>query len=335
MENLNKKIFTMSVVSTALSVVCIILMIVFTIHINNLEVRIMSLEKNGGSSLSDVIDNTLPGDLVEDEKTIDDVISRTDEAIKEIRSSNKYMIMQMSNADDTDALITNTKGEGMYQDASGNVLVYLKNGNSVYYEENIYYGSDVPVIDQLRSAIVNSKSVGARVLQTQDLDTDGVEEYCFDIYGWDNIEKSMASLGEEYAHDVAMSIKQGLQEYGQYSAEQLEHINMRYSVAFKDGKIAGMGCFYFIGEGATGAWKNCTQEWAIGAIVDVYDWEIPESFYNFDWSTIQTADATELAKMCTDALDNVQTMLNKFDEDNGYTDVSDAANSNDTDSSDK
>ena len=321
MEKSIKTIKNLAIINAIISVALIICLVVFGIHVTNLALRITELEENQGMSMEEQASLIPPGTEITEADKKQEIVDRTVTDLKAALESNTYFTLVMSDTENYDMIVTNEHGEAIYQDNKGQTLVYMDDGNSVYFADNVYYGADVTILHQLLSAFEAYDDIKPTIYESAngyDESAGGnIEEYCYDIHGWTELEKAFKPLGGDYASNIITAMRSSLELSG--LNEDFDNINVRYSVAFLDGKLVGLGCYYYFGEDSIGAWADCAQDWLVASMFPVLEWKIPEEFINFEWDDIADADSETLGKQFESVLDEVQSMLTEFDAKMGFT----------------
>lgn len=323
MENTIKrlKLFTIinSVVSVALAVTTIFTAIK-VVEVENYLDKVSGLE---GINDAVFLDGELPGTEITGAER-DELVTKILNDVTALKSKNLYLSASRG-GEVNSVLVTNQYGESVYQMEDGNMTVYLNDGNTVYYSDKIYYGSDVDFITLSKAVADIAVKGNGTVIKIADTNETGVipnsgidyevVEYAIDIKGWDNIKQIYTSMNPSHADEFIENLKNVIKS-SQPNVD-VEHTNMRLTYGYHADEIQALGMYYYFGEDSKGSWNNCYQDWFIEGIVEVYEWSLGDDWYNYDFTKMAESDGTELSNMMQTVYDNISEMLKKFEEDNG------------------
>ena len=336
-------------VVTALLVVLLICVAILGFYTANLSADVKYLSSQLGTS-TPTDENVPGGDIVTDEDERTELAEMFTSSMTTISSKAYYFDIDtgrtaddseasdtetstVSNTSDTsdtsddetltDVLLTNSSGESWYQESMGNIAIFLKDRTSVYYGQNIYYGKDCTILDQLKTAVTMANDGKAEILKVSEKDSSEagvpIGEYAIDIHGWDAIRELYTPLGDDYADSKIESIKQNIEDSN--LPEDTSYATVRYLLVYYDGALAAMGRYYYFGEDAIGNWSSCYTDWYTDSFFEVYDWELTDDWYDYDYSKLPDSDGTDVKAMLDEQYNIISTMLAKFSADNStYSD---------------
>lgn len=224
--------------------------------------------------------------------------------IESIRDNNGY-IHVYTDEEKYDTYIYNKNGEafGVGSDTT-NMTVFRNDGKAVRYTDSIMLTEDLDILELTLNSLyaIDGKDIEMYEAKSTAIDTEaytGYREYYAVFNTYDEIRKLYSSVGAEYADSMVESIKS----------------------AFHEGVVPTFKIFYMIsdGGGLTVACHLVEEEetylnWYYDGYLLVYDWELPEEWYTYDFS-----DAKKSEDMLTALSESLEAMLMKYAEDNEVT----------------
>ena len=346
MDNKKPNVPIYARVVTALLVVLLICVAILGFYTANLSADVKYLSSQLGTS-TPTDENVPGGDIVTDEDERTELAEMFTSSMTTLSSKAYYFDIDTGRAADdseasdtetstvsntsdtsddeplTDVLLTNSSGESWYQESMGNIAIFLNDKTSVYYGQNIYYGKDCTILDQLKTAVTMANDGKAEILKVSEKDSSEagvpIGEYAIDIHGWDAIRELYTPLGDDYADSKIESIKQNIEDSN--LPEDTSYATVRYLLVYYDGALAAMGRYYYFGEDAIGNWSSCYTDWYTDSFFEVYDWELTDDWYDYDYSKLPDSDGTDVKAMLDEQYNVISTMLDKFSADNStYSD---------------
>ena len=300
-------------------IVCNIFLVVRT---SDLTDKVIQLEAMSGLNIYD--NEYIPSGIDMGSKAEEkQMISRLLADVNTLRRGNYYIPMYEGNAEEPiSILIYNKDNECVMQDNAGGQTIYLTDGNMVYFGEDVIYGSDCSLVDQVAHAIEVCQEGNAEIKYAGEIDVSvgsgKAEQYIIDTHGWENIQKIYAKHDAVYGAEMVTSMKENLAN--SIEADYLAFPHYRYCFTLVDDELVAISNYMYFGEEAIGSWNECYSNWGIEGWFEVYDWDIPEWWYTYDFANIGETDGSEALEQAVALVEGIQTMLAKFDSDNS-TDV--------------
>ena len=225
--------------------------------------------------------------------------------LDDIISKNAYI--QVYSSDDAyDTYIYNAKGEIFGQGSDTNYMtVFRKDGTAIRYTDSISVGQDIDILSLSRNVLnlIGKDDVEIKQVKNDDVSPDemGYNEYAVYVKSWDAIRDIYSPVSDEFADTMVSSIQDSMGEdwdpcFKFYFAAGLDEDNGSFSVTCdlidKDGK----------------EYIN----WRFDGYLLVYDWELTEDWYTYDFSDADTSE-----DMLTDLVGKLGAMMKQYAEDNG------------------
>lgn len=257
---------------------------------------------NGASSMEEAIDN----DYVETRlgKEYKDAVADIMKAVEYVRDNNGYVHV-FTDEEQYDTYIYNKKGEAFgVGSESTNMTVFRNDGVSIMFTDMIVQTEALDILELVvnsLNAIDNEKIEMYESVSSVANPSDyvGYHEYVavFDTY--DDIRQLYTSVSTEYADSMIEDIKG----------------------AFHEGVVPTFKIYYMVSEGG-GLTVACHLiennetylNWYLDGYLNVYDWELPEEWYTYDFS-----DAEKSEEMLTELAGSLEEMLTKYATDNDIT----------------
>ena len=243
-------------------------------------------------------------------KEYKEAVAAVTDVINNIKNNNGY-IHVYTGEEEYDTYIYNKKGEAFaVGNVSTNMTVFRNDGVAVKYTDMIAQTEELDILQLILNslnAIDNNKiemfESKSDVAETSEYE--GYHEYVAVFDSYDDIRNLYSSMSTEYADIMVEDIK----------------------AAFHEGTTPTFKIYYMISEGGglTVACHLIENEetylnWYIDGYLNVYDWELPEEWYTYDFS-----DSDKSEEMLTSLASSLEEMLAKYGEENGVliTDGSD------------
>lgn len=247
-------------------------------------------------------------------------------AIENVNNANTFMIAQ-DGEDTYKIFVYNKYGEGFGQASDGSSLtVYRKDHKAINYSEYISFGNDT----EIRSLITSAYELAADgtfpvMTTTKEYQAEGHSSIVVDVQGFENIKKLYSNIGDDFADSVVEQMKllrDKVVEDGTYGITADDQVNFRFIIVSNDEEswIESVGCYIYFGDKKpeTLEYSDLSLNWVVEGINELYDWELLDGWYTFDWSTLTIwEDLTPAEDLLEEQFSVIQTMIEKFSEDNG------------------
>lgn len=224
--------------------------------------------------------------------------------IEAVRDNNGY-IHVYTDEETYDTYIYNKNGEvfGVGSD-SNNMTVFRNDGKAIRFTDTIAISEDLDILELTINSLnaIDGKDIEMYQAVSEAIDVETYVGYkelyaVFDTY--EDIRKLYSSVSEEYADAMIESIKS----------------------AFHEGVVPTFKIYYMISDGG-GLTVACHLEengetylnWYYDGYLLVYDWELPEEWYTYDFSDSQVSE-----NMLTELAGSLEELLMKYAEENEVT----------------
>jgi hypothetical protein len=265
--------------------------------------------------LSDLSDST---DLyIEYEEMTDtesaDALAQIGEAVNNLIHSNSYItVYEDSDGEYYTTTITNESGESVAEDQDGGMSIFKTDGNSLmYYSSEVMYGENTNALDCLNYAYMAARD-GFATFQKVVYDDATEDVYTIDILGYDNLEKMYSYKSEDFGADMIASIKDG---FSSDETNDIDNPNFKYQYIMEDGELIAASCYLYFGDdGVTSSWSDCYIAWYFGSIYEVGEWSLDDSWYSYDFSTMDDDEGETVTEMVDTLRNNLLDMLDEYFE---------------------
>lgn len=224
--------------------------------------------------------------------------------IEAVRDNNGY-IHVYTDEETYDTYIYNKNGEvfGVGSD-SNNMTVFRNDGKAIRFTDTIAISEDLDILELTINSLnaIDGKDIEMYQAVSEAIDVETYVGYkelyaVFDTY--EDIRKLYSSVSEEYADAMIESIKS----------------------AFHEGVVPTFKIYYMISDGG-GLTVACHLEengetylnWYYDGYLLIYDWELPEEWYTYDFSDSQVSE-----NMLTELAGSLEELLMKYAEENEVT----------------
>ena len=224
--------------------------------------------------------------------------------LEAVRDNNGY-IHVYTDEETYDTYIYNKNGEvfGVGSD-SNNMTVFRNDGKAIRFTDTIAISEDLDILELTINSLnaIDGKDIEMYQAVSEAIDVETYVGYkelyaVFDTY--EDIRKLYSSVSEEYADAMIESIKS----------------------AFHEGVVPTFKIYYMISDGG-GLTVACHLEengetylnWYYDGYLLVYDWELPEEWYTYDFSDSQVSE-----NMLTELAGSLEELLMKYAEENEVT----------------
>jgi hypothetical protein len=312
MKDFNKTVKTFMIVISILTLAMAIGLTFVVIEVRNATETLTNIELAYGIR-SPVTEEEVGFHEVTSTKDLNTILAYIRNGLATYRLRNAYM--QIFAAGDTSEtlglIITNEHGEAITQDMNGGINIFLNNGNTVFYGDNVVYGMDLTVIDQISYACdgvlkgyAKLKESGSGNIETGEF----YQEYVIDIPGWDNIQKVYSAFSEDYGVDFVNILHQNLAST--VTDADISYTTIRYAIILNEkSEVVACSNYYYFGEDNIGAWLDCYSSWGFESYMPIEDWQLPEIWYTYDYSKMGESDGTELANMLTEIQEDIEAKI--------------------------
>ena len=272
---------------SALNIVTAIAVIFMAVQFNGLHTSLLNyfngLETSTSTSTSNPVGGTALTGSAKSE-----AIDKLTTYIKNLKYSNAYLVL--SEGDTDMVMLTNEHGESAVDGDSK--IIYLNDGNTYTFADEVYYGMDTDVLTTLTLAVKAASNGYAdmRVIDTSETH-EGTEEYLVDIHGYDNILRMYEQFDSTFANDVVTALKTQLDSSSDLENVDKDNIHLRYALITFDESLYAGGCYFYFGDEEVGEdWGNCYGSWTFEGWAEIGEWKLADDWYNIDIENVDEAE---------------------------------------------
>lgn len=234
-----------------------------------------------------------------------------------------------TSSEDYNIIIANSNGEYIEQNNTGtSTSIYMNDGtfliNDGTDEENVVisYNKGYSVLKLLDLGIEAAKQ-GKGHFQAIDISDKLDEEtyrFAIDFNGYNEIQQLYGLEDAEFGKNQASAIKESLKQFSdKYDTSKLS-VRLQYICNETSGFVEGTYIWYFddkLKELSSEVDDDLLIIWDFNDYRFITDWEMPDKWYKFDYSTIGTNDsAVKITEMSNDLVKSVSEIVMEYIKEN-------------------
>lgn len=251
-------------------------------------------------------------EVVHDEK-LNNVVNDIQSVIDFMSQQNAYLRVQIGETD-YDYYIYNKQGECLAQTSDGSTCVVFRKDDyqSVAFggdTGNIMIGNDADIISIINNVLKLAKSdvdgvtTFHMIKSDESTSPETTQEYRVEIVGEENFKEIYNSIDTELGQNIVNTLKEQVAQISEN--EFIPHVIYTFMID-TESKALTIVCDIIV-EGTE------HSNWVLDGYLELDDWSLSEDWYIDDFSKLTSDEAFDKLNI---VLDNIQTLINKFMEDN-------------------
>lgn len=267
-------------------------------------------------------------------KSENGIIAELNDNLDYLKNNNVYFKL-IDGESSNEVYIYNSHGEAVAQgNQTGYVSVFKNDGNSVRFTDKVYTGKDLDILTLMKNSVKLVSDGKATIKKTSEPDQVSEESsassseannkseaknfkyYYITVSGWDAIESLYKYVDDDYAKSMLADMQNAV-------GKDTTDIQLKFTYVLGKDREFSAGCQVTYN-------KNTYTMWYIDGYVLLNDWQLQSSWYSYDFSNADTAEAE---KMLNSLMSDLEKMFDEYADEHNISASSSSTSSSSASSS--